>query len=395
MGKAPAFQFYPKDWTSDTGMLSLAARGAWIDLLCAMWNSQTRGVLSLTWVGYARILGVSVDQAKTAISELIDMQICDFETDEPLHVTECNGEKKLHFVTCNGNVTLKNRRMYRERKSNDNSALRVRRHRMKYKCNGNVTPPSSSSSSTALKKEQPPLPPLSAKKPADPLRGTGGDVCVVLPAAGEGTTPPSPLDRGEKDRAVAEEYAFAAQVIRDLEAAHPGVVQESRVLIEQAYHVITTLRAEGKTLAVLRAAHEWALSDVRENAGNGWKGWQARYLNAGNWLKQSSSGVRWVDIWIESSSAPADPLRGKAAKKAHCRGCGQEAERLNFEMLCGACQAKEAMELERLRMDPGHQKKAKQAMDSIWETLGAAGKIKAKQPPISPLTGGQIQGKTE
>lgn len=45
----PSFQFYPKDWLSDVAVRSLspAARGIWIDLLCAMWTSPTRGELRM------------------------------------------------------------------------------------------------------------------------------------------------------------------------------------------------------------------------------------------------------------------------------------------------------------------------------------------------------------
>lgn len=43
----PAFQFYPKDWLSDTGLrcCSPAARGLWMDMLCIMWSSPVRGAL--------------------------------------------------------------------------------------------------------------------------------------------------------------------------------------------------------------------------------------------------------------------------------------------------------------------------------------------------------------
>ncbi len=166
MGKAPAFQFYVSDWMIDTRTLSLSAKGAWIDLLCAMWHSQTRGMLSLTWLGYARLLGVTVDQAKAVISELIDMRVCDYEVEEEgcngncnanvtVNVTQKTGQnvtqKMLHVTECNGNVTLINRRMFREYKESKNSKLRVYKHREKRKCNGksnaDVTPLSSSSSS--------------------------------------------------------------------------------------------------------------------------------------------------------------------------------------------------------------------------------------------------------
>ena len=137
MGKLPAFQFYPGDWMQDTRCISVAAKGAWIDLLCAMWRSQTRGKLSLPMLGYARLIGATVDQTETLINELIDMRICDSET---------NG---------NGNVTLINRRMSREEQERISTRCRVRKFRNaegKRTCNENVTVPSSSSSSSSCTK---------------------------------------------------------------------------------------------------------------------------------------------------------------------------------------------------------------------------------------------------
>jgi 5-methylcytosine-specific restriction endonuclease McrA len=77
MGKAPAFQFYPADWVQDTAHLSLAARGAWIDILCALWRSSTRGTLTLNSMAWARVIRSSVDQATTAVKELVDTKTCD------------------------------------------------------------------------------------------------------------------------------------------------------------------------------------------------------------------------------------------------------------------------------------------------------------------------------
>jgi hypothetical protein len=50
--KLPSFQFYPSDWLSDFALrrCSASARGAWIDMLCLMWNSEKRGQLILNGV---------------------------------------------------------------------------------------------------------------------------------------------------------------------------------------------------------------------------------------------------------------------------------------------------------------------------------------------------------
>lgn len=130
MEKQPAFQFYPADWLQDTRSLSLSAKGAWIDLLCAMWRAQNRGKLTLPMIGYARLIGATAEQAKAVIDELTDMQVCNIVTER------------------NGNITLINRRMVRENSQRISNALRLQRWRNKQR-NDDVTPASSSSSSSS------------------------------------------------------------------------------------------------------------------------------------------------------------------------------------------------------------------------------------------------------
>ncbi len=132
MNKAPAYQFYPGDYIQDTRVLSLAARGAWQDLLCFMWRSDERGKLSYPIEGYARLFGASVDETKRVIDELIALNICD------------------SVMECNGNVTLINRRMVRDEKARQQTNCRVTRFRNAHEkrtCNEDVTSPSSSLSS--------------------------------------------------------------------------------------------------------------------------------------------------------------------------------------------------------------------------------------------------------
>lgn len=156
MGKPPAFQFYVLDWMRDTRILSLAAKGAWIDLLCAMWHSETRGKLSMSIKNYSRLIGATEEKTKAVIQELIDMKICDTIT-LPLHVMDGNE----NVQKCNGDVTLINRRMVKEIKERELNRLRVRKFRKNRRnrecngeCNGNVTPLSSSSSSLIKKTSQ-------------------------------------------------------------------------------------------------------------------------------------------------------------------------------------------------------------------------------------------------
>lgn len=138
--KAPAFQFYVADYMQDTRMVSLAARGAWMDLLCAMWRSPTRGRITSSMVGYARLFGCTVEQAKAVVDEIIESQICDVTFGD-------------------GKVTLTNRRMHREGKEREQANLRQKKYREKgqrdsdeimlARGDAKVTPPSSSSTSSS------------------------------------------------------------------------------------------------------------------------------------------------------------------------------------------------------------------------------------------------------
>jgi uncharacterized protein YdaU (DUF1376 family) len=163
MAKAPAFQFYVADYMQDTRMVSLAARGAWMDLLCTMWRSQNRGQVTSTIIGYARLFGCTVEQAQSVIDELIESGVCN-------SVTERDGK-----------VTLKNRRMSREAKGRENANIRQQKYRERHgdagnngtgdaQSNAEVTPPSSSSSSYSPNGEADTPPPegVSHKKPPDP-----------------------------------------------------------------------------------------------------------------------------------------------------------------------------------------------------------------------------------
>jgi len=141
--KLPAIMFYTGDWIQDTRCLSLAARGAWIDLLCVLWRSEKRGELTLPLSGYARLWGCTERKAQAVINELIERRICDNVT---------NGNK---------NVTLISRRMTKEEKHRESTRCRVNRFRNSHS-NTNVAlhrGPSSSSSSSSVSSSY--LPPIS------------------------------------------------------------------------------------------------------------------------------------------------------------------------------------------------------------------------------------------
>jgi len=131
MGKAPAFQFYVKDWLGDAElqMATSASRGIWINALCFMWEAKDRGKLTGTIEELAKLLGSTNG---------------DFEQ----FLEDCKRHRFGDVTVRSKFVTLINRRMYKEQKEREITRLRVREFRSKKGCNADVTLPSSSSSST-------------------------------------------------------------------------------------------------------------------------------------------------------------------------------------------------------------------------------------------------------
>lgn len=151
MAKAPAFQFYVRDWLSDPELrsASLLSRGAWIDCLCFMWENSRRGELIRTPIKFARLISGSLDEALHFLNELYEYEFGDIEIEDGI-------DFPLTLDDCNVKVTVRNRRMYADYKDKQNTRLRVRKHReklkvtpKKQKCNAEVTVTSSSSSSSS------------------------------------------------------------------------------------------------------------------------------------------------------------------------------------------------------------------------------------------------------
>jgi hypothetical protein len=60
--KRPSFQFYPADWRNDSKLrrCTVAARGAWMEVLCVLHDGDEYGVCRWTLVDLARAAGVPV-----------------------------------------------------------------------------------------------------------------------------------------------------------------------------------------------------------------------------------------------------------------------------------------------------------------------------------------------
>jgi len=113
MSKLPFLQFYPADYLVDTRVLTLTARGAWVDILCILHGSSTRGTTKFPARGWARIMGVPEADFLSALREIEDMKVGDVIRDS------------------NGDVTLTCRRMMNESITRTQTRLRVQNHREK------------------------------------------------------------------------------------------------------------------------------------------------------------------------------------------------------------------------------------------------------------------------
>ncbi len=79
--KLPWMKFFPADYLRDTRSLTLGANGAWINLICYMWDAPQRGSLAYTIQGYSRLFGATIDGCRAVIDELTNPShpICDRE----------------------------------------------------------------------------------------------------------------------------------------------------------------------------------------------------------------------------------------------------------------------------------------------------------------------------
>lgn len=111
MPKLPFIQFYPADYLRDTRCLSLAARGAWMDVLCALWNSQKRGQKTLSLEGWAGEIGKPEAEVSALLLDL-----------------ESNGIGKFIHAT-DGKLTIISRRMLREERVRKGAANRKQNQR--------------------------------------------------------------------------------------------------------------------------------------------------------------------------------------------------------------------------------------------------------------------------
>lgn len=128
MGKQPGFFFFPNDWVCDLQAYPLEIQGAWMRLLCQIWWQPGKEIIH-THEEYARILGVSIDDAKRIIATLIECNIAGFVTQQNVTVTPCNTH-----------VTLFCRRWKKELESKEKQRVMTKERVQKYRQKSTVTP---------------------------------------------------------------------------------------------------------------------------------------------------------------------------------------------------------------------------------------------------------------
>jgi len=113
MAKLPYMQFYPADYQRDTRCLSMASKGAWMDMLCVLWNAPKRGQRTLSVEEWGRELGCPSPEVSLYITDLKYHQIGKFIEEN------------------DGKITIISRRMVRDERIRRLAAKRQQKQRDK------------------------------------------------------------------------------------------------------------------------------------------------------------------------------------------------------------------------------------------------------------------------
>ena len=296
--KAPAFQFYVKDWLSDTRLRQAtpAARGIWIDCLCHMWEDDRCGKLEGKRADIMRMLGLN------------EAELSHFLTDA----------QRLGFAdiqNCNGDVTIINRRMHKPWKAKEDARLRQERSRQKRKghttCHNDVTPYSPSPFPIPTPEEE-------EKERAD----------TVVPEQENNAPPPSPsYSSSEEDLTKSEtestekghepEFNFLtkAQIVVDeweSEAANNAKMIHCDLLDGRTQMIMAAVLKDFRLEDVLGAVRNYSV------VLKGDEYWWSRSYPLADWLDKG------IHKWLDSANpleefldkVKAGKRRAEAAKKA-------------------------------------------------------------------------------
>lgn len=96
----PSFQFYPGDWRKNANLrrCSPAARGVWVDILCALHDSDTYGILRWPLQDIANAAGASMTHVRELVAKDV-LKGCDKGDCQPLVYRPRSGRKEGPPVT--------------------------------------------------------------------------------------------------------------------------------------------------------------------------------------------------------------------------------------------------------------------------------------------------------
>jgi hypothetical protein len=150
MAKAPAFQFYAKDWLADLSEHPLEIEGAWIRFCAKAWLDETKCSLSLTLEQWGRLFRCLPEDAGRILRYIGDEKI-----------GEISAHSNAFSRGSNEKITIICRRMRDEESIKESGRLRAKRHYESRKdrdvsrdSNENLTSPSSSASASAKKEKE-------------------------------------------------------------------------------------------------------------------------------------------------------------------------------------------------------------------------------------------------
>lgn len=166
--KRPSFQFYPGDWLMDSSLrvVSVAARGAWIDMLCIMHQADPYGHLKVNGkvilpANLARMIGATLPETEGYLHELSDAGVYAIDADGCIYSRRMIRDEELRQVRAAGG------------KLGGNPKLKHGEERISGRLTSEVkqNPTPSSSSSSSSKDQE--LTASPSAEPADPIFGTG------------------------------------------------------------------------------------------------------------------------------------------------------------------------------------------------------------------------------
>jgi hypothetical protein len=128
MSAIPFIKFYPSDWLSEESLrlVSPAARGLWIDMLCLMAKNDRRGYLEVnggvnpSLIQLGRLVGMSAQEIEPLLEELKSAGTCSVDANGTLFsrrlVRDTDAyEKAVSYGKKGGNPKIKNKKQNGDR----------------------------------------------------------------------------------------------------------------------------------------------------------------------------------------------------------------------------------------------------------------------------------------